>query len=838
MPVTVTETVATYAGNESTTTPYPITIPRDRDEDLKLKVNGVDNTNFTISPDGFRTGLAYASTVALVLYRETPRTQIQPFPPNTTPAAEDIREGLDKLTMVVQEVDEAFSRTLKTEIGAPFVNDSTLGIDVNGTPVSRTLQEQVDYLTIGPQVAAAETAATTATSSASEAVVAKDEAVSAQELSASTLLDLATRSFPRVRLSGLAFGDNITTDVTISFSGGGSITFKNSARPYSEPNAINAVGATAKELIPDIVAVLNGNVIDYDSSYEYGIDPSTTVSNYTPIIGWGAEYPQFVPTTSNQVADLIYYGGGDTTFSVPSPFIILGRAELEPPASLPFINSANTVELPTQARANLALQWPEAVASDVPSHLAVPNPHNITTFLIGAASQADLDALADTQTSGRIAYQTLADLAADLAQDENTLAEVTNDAPNNGTYIKVGASGAGSWLKSTNDLSGRVTTLEDGDSGYSGLHWALVDSNQKIIGSWDQLGRFLTEFMPGSIPTDALTVFPDGSGYSGFEYLVIDANENILTGTYTGGMDIANPELPEFPAPVPSIGLWGDSTSNGTYDTQLSLLTGGTVNEYGFSGEKSHEIVERFLVRSDTEDILLFWIGQNDANEFMAGSTMQSMNKAIADFPDGQKWLISSPHAQLDEGTSSDAYLQKVLLRDTIARLYPDRFVDLWTALVYDYNYGGFELDASFVQPAIGGTVTITLNTTTNLATYWSGWGSNTPPNNTREHEAEFYLGPLGSIDDRYEVISIDSGTTITAQRVSGSTTTGSTISNDAEGSGYELKKRFVLARDASAFNSGIPPRSLMSDNTHPGDRGNQLIADTIYQKLKTLNWL
>lgn len=55
------------------------------------------------------------------------------------------------------------------------------------------------------------------------------------------------------------------------------------------------------------------------------------------------------------------------------------------------------------------------------------------------------------QSTGFIAYQTLALLNADLAKAANTPAMVTNDvtASNNGYYIKVGASGAGSWTKST-----------------------------------------------------------------------------------------------------------------------------------------------------------------------------------------------------------------------------------------------------------------------------------------------------------------------------------------------------------------------------------------------------
>lgn len=74
-----------------------------------------------------------------------------------------------------------------------------------------------------------------------------------------------------------------------------------------------------------------------------------------------------------------------------------------------------------------------------------------------------VDSLEIGQSVDRIAYQTLALLDADLDRPVNTLAEVTNDSTpsNNGTYIKVGASGTGSWLKSTNDLSGRVTNTEN-----------------------------------------------------------------------------------------------------------------------------------------------------------------------------------------------------------------------------------------------------------------------------------------------------------------------------------------------------------------------------------------
>lgn len=63
-------------------------------------------------------------------------------------------------------------------------------------------------------------------------------------------------------------------------------------------------------------------------------------------------------------------------------------------------------------------------------------------------------------TSGRKAYQTKANMDADLTPAANTLAEVWGDstAANNGVYAKLGASGSGSWTKSLYDP---VTALKN-----------------------------------------------------------------------------------------------------------------------------------------------------------------------------------------------------------------------------------------------------------------------------------------------------------------------------------------------------------------------------------------
>lgn len=83
-------------------------------------------------------------------------------------------------------------------------------------------------------------------------------------------------------------------------------------------------------------------------------------------------------------------------------------------------------------------------------------------------AQGDIEALQIAQGGGIIGYATQAELYADLAHDAGTVGYVNDDPTpaNNGNYLKVGASGAGSWAQSSYD---RVATLENKDLGVFGL---------------------------------------------------------------------------------------------------------------------------------------------------------------------------------------------------------------------------------------------------------------------------------------------------------------------------------------------------------------------------------
>ena len=374
MPVTVTETVATYAGNGSTTVPYPITIPRDQDEDLILTINGVTSTDFSVSPDGFRTGTAISSGSALVLFRRTPRTQVQSFPSNTTPAAEDVRAGLDKLTLGVQEIDEEVGRAIKSPVGEVFASDRTIGIASTGLPIARTAAEEVTFLGIGVSVTDASNSATAAATSASNAATSASYAATFETnaaLAVASVLDLSDQAFFKAWFYPDPFAGDpvITGDVVISLPGSPNITIKNSARPYAEDNAINGVGSKVSQLFWDIVNIIKGNVTDYDTSTKYGVG-QTTVSNYNPITTWDAKVEPYgnglTDNSIEPVVTLTYYGPGEgVTLTLPTG-LLTNPGTFSPPTAVPFVTHTTAQTLTNaqklQARDNIGVS---AITLDV-----------------------------------------------------------------------------------------------------------------------------------------------------------------------------------------------------------------------------------------------------------------------------------------------------------------------------------------------------------------------------------------------------------------------------------------------------------------------------------------
>jgi len=140
--VTSNTTKESFDGNGSTSTPYPLAIQRNSNADIYAMVDGEAFSNFTISEDGLRTGVAIPPGSVLTVYRATPQTQTNPFPSNTTPAPEDVRNSLNKITMIIQELSRVVGtpgmQALSFPLDEPAANNTTLP-----TPALR--RDQVVY---------------------------------------------------------------------------------------------------------------------------------------------------------------------------------------------------------------------------------------------------------------------------------------------------------------------------------------------------------------------------------------------------------------------------------------------------------------------------------------------------------------------------------------------------------------------------------------------------------------------------------------------------------------------------------------------------------------------
>jgi len=373
--------IVSYDGNGSTVTAYPFLFKVLDASHVKLYLDGVLSSDaITVTGVGddagveVTTSVAYASEVKVTLLREVPFSQETDLVEGGRLREESLENALDFGVMQAQQLKEELGRAVKFPPGSagstlPSSVNSTIGQDENGDLVSRTAEEELDHLGVGASAtAAAASAAAAANSEAAagisetNAAASEDAAVAAQALSSATLLDLSTRAFPVVRIGKKLFEPNITSDVTINFPGGGSLTLKHSERPYSEPNAIyaNGSGQDINYFIGNIIDIINGDVTDAETDEDYGLSLGyTNVSNPTPIPAWSAKLATSEGETVTGFADLTYYGSDQTEFTVPLPLEVKAGADLAPPENLPFVSHTQeqslTDEQKEQARENIGV---------------------------------------------------------------------------------------------------------------------------------------------------------------------------------------------------------------------------------------------------------------------------------------------------------------------------------------------------------------------------------------------------------------------------------------------------------------------------------------------------
>lgn len=400
--------IVSYDGNGSTATAYPFLFKVLDASHVKLYLDGVLSSDaITVTGVGddagveVTTSVAYSSEVKVTLLREVPFSQETDLVEGGRLREESLENALDFGVMQAQQLKEELGRTIQVAPGStgsilPSATNSTIGQDENGDLVSRTAEEELAHLGVGE--AATEAAASAAAAATSETNAATSEtnsgtsetnaaasaaAAEASNVNASTALgDLSSKSFPVYRVGKSLFAADITSDLTINFPGGGSLTLKASERPYAEDNATNANdpgGANVSDYISDIINIINGDVRDYDTSEDSGLsgwtasgNAITTVSNATPITGWSAKLAVDGGADIPGVMDLTYYGSDDTPLTVPFPLEIRANTDSSPP-SIPYV-SYHAAQTLTEAQKERARENIGVVASDTAAIAGIVEP--------------------------------------------------------------------------------------------------------------------------------------------------------------------------------------------------------------------------------------------------------------------------------------------------------------------------------------------------------------------------------------------------------------------------------------------------------------------------------
>jgi hypothetical protein len=145
MSITTTSTKDSYTGNNSTSTPYPITFKYLEDSHITVYVDGValSNSYYTLTGDGslgtgqFTTALAYAGTQKVVVVLDVPFNQPVELLETGVLSSSTLEEAYDRLNMQIRRVWRKAQSVLTFSTdeggaGSQGTADNLLGFDGTG----------------------------------------------------------------------------------------------------------------------------------------------------------------------------------------------------------------------------------------------------------------------------------------------------------------------------------------------------------------------------------------------------------------------------------------------------------------------------------------------------------------------------------------------------------------------------------------------------------------------------------------------------------------------------------------------------------------------------------
>jgi len=261
---------------------------------------------------------------------------------------------------------------------------------------------------------------------------------------------------------------------------------------------------------------------------------------------------------------------------------------------------------------------------------------------------------------------------------------------------------------------------------------------------------------------------------------------------------------------------WGDSlTAQSEADDALGQVSGRAVSYQGFGGERSYQILDRYLAAGPSDRTHIFWVGRNNFGQPNFDDIVVSDVAVMVANMTHRRFIVCMPpngeFATEYRGTG-ERYPAMLRLEQRLRQIYGPRFLDVRSLLIQSFKYEIAKLAQPFAQPAIGESVQITFDV-----------------NALVDVGDAVRIGQL-NLADEYQVTAVN-GNTITATLTEAvSVDVGETVDNETfDGPNGAQESTFfrhlMRGSDYDSYHRDIPPDTLRSDGVHFEPEANLIIA-------------
>lgn len=305
---------------------------------------------------------------------------------------------------------------------------------------------------------------------------------------------------------------------------------------------------------------------------------------------------------------------------------------------------------------------------------------------------------------------------------------------------------------------------------------------------------------------------------------------------------LSNPSIPIADSILPGIQCFGDSLTAQNYAQYITQITGRLATPYGYGGQTSTYIRDKFFELADKSKTQIIWAGRNNllnidsvVNDIRAMVDSLGHNRfIICNPPNGNG--STPPYAEGKNDAGNLVYEYVVELENRLRNEYQDNFLNIRKAIINGWDMGNVRLLSSFTQPAIGSSVQISVSDATFLTTYnqsdLAEWGT-VVMNYIR-------IGFIG-LSDKYEIVSKDSNTLLTIKLTEANRIQpGNLVQNMQDAGGTGSTDSIVYLNvfqnaDLKCYLDDRPLSTFRADNVHFTDRALRYIAKVMSRKLEIM---